>query len=106
MEITFNPLGKVMEIASHTGFEITYAFEDLVFSEHSIFIIQFDKENDTLLHLFFNIDCEISTAENIKQSLFKAAEQHEIKIEDSGKFRINAKTNSEEIDIEFINCKN
>jgi len=102
MEITFRPLGKIMLIAEATGLEITYAFEDLAFSEHSVFILQFDKEDENLIHLFINIECEESKNCEIREALIDAAQLQNMKIVYSGKFQLNPKTQSEEIDIEFI----
>jgi hypothetical protein len=102
MEVPFRPLGKVMEIASSTGLDITYAFDDLIFSEHSIFIIRFDKNIEDLIHLYINCDCEELTASRIKQTLLDEAKKQKLNLIDSGKFRLQQRINSEEIDIEFI----
>ena len=102
MEVPFRPLGKVMEIASATGLDITYAFDDLVFSEHSIFIIRFDKEQDDKLHLYFNRDCEEKTATEIKQKLVEKSNSQNIIISEGGKFMLKPKDESEEIEIEFL----
>jgi hypothetical protein len=106
MNIPFRPLGKVMELASSTGLEVTYAFDDLVFSEHSLFIIRFDKKNETLIHVYFNRDCEENTAKEIWQTLFNGALKQKLKINNSGKFQITPKIESEEMDIEFFEITN
>ena len=102
MEVPFRPLGKVMEIASSTGLDISYAFDDLIFSEHSIFIIRFDKIHEDLIHLYINCDCEELTASKISQTLLNEAKNHKLKLIHSGKFRLKQKIDSEEIDIEFF----
>lgn len=101
MEISFRPLGKVMEIVATARLEITYAFDDLVFAEHSVFIIRFDKENEKYLYLYFNIECERDTVTKLKQTLLDASVSHGFSLFDSGVFRLHPKTGQEEIDIEF-----
>ena len=102
MEVPFRPLGKVMEIASSTGLEITYAFDDLFFSEHSVFVIRFDKEKEDKLNLYFNQQCEKKTANAIKQKLFEAAAQQKVQLLEIGKFNLKPIEGKEEIEIEFF----
>lgn len=102
MEITFRPLGKVMEIASSTGLEITYAFDDLVFSEHSIFVIRFDKEHEDIVYLYFNVDCEEEIARELYKTLKDASDKHQLKLYEMGTFNLQPNDEVEEIEIEFF----
>lgn len=103
MEITFKPLGKVMKLASEAGFDVTYAFDDLVFSEHSLFIIRFDSENNERLYLYFNADCDSNTEKEVKKILINASVDENLHMTYAGKFKLSQKDKTEEIDIEFLN---
>jgi hypothetical protein len=102
MEIPFRPLGKIMTVVSSVGLEITYAFDDLVFSENSIFIIHFDEEIEDQIRKYFNIDCDENIAKEINKSLLYAASLQKLKLQNSGKFELMPKPESEKIDIKFF----
>jgi hypothetical protein len=102
MEVQFKPLGKVMSMAAATGLEITYAFDDLVFSEHAFFIIRFDKVHDNVLHLYFNIESDQQKADEIADKLAVMAQQENFELKLSGKFSVNQIFGTEEIEVKFI----
>jgi hypothetical protein len=84
------------------GLDIAYAYEDLVFSEHGIFILQFSKESSSQVTCWFNKDClETNKAEMVKL-LSKSATLNGLKIIPKGKFEMKQKEGSDEIDIQFI----
>ena len=58
------PLGKITALLADLGLEVTYAYDDLVFVQHSAFLLQFtDKRN--LLKLYTNSACDPKEANNI-----------------------------------------
>ncbi|VBB44705.1 conserved hypothetical protein [uncultured Paludibacter sp.] len=82
--------------------DISYAYDDLIFSEHGLFIIQFVKENKNKLYCWFNT----TTTNDFKKSTFTALETtcnlNKMIIEYKGDFEISQKENGEELDIKFI----
>jgi hypothetical protein len=100
--MNYRPLGITKEIVSTTGLEVTYAYDDLVFVEHSPFLIQFDDETPTNLKLFFNIDCEADAAKRLEEQLTTAARAKEYTILNSGKFTMVQKEGAEEFDVRFF----
>ena len=100
--MAFRPLGIAKEIIQTTGLNVTYTYDDLVFIEHSPFIIQFDDKNKKNLILFFNVDCEEKAAEKIEKQLNAAAEEREFTITKGGEFEMSQKKGSDEIEIKFL----
>lgn len=50
--MTRRPLGTVTEIIESAGMEVSYAYEDLVFLEHSGFLLEFtNRKNEVLIHI-------------------------------------------------------
>lgn len=102
MNISFRPLGKVRDIVLSTGLDISYAYEDLVFSDHSLFILRFDQEKEDTLHLYFNADCNPTEAAVMENRLVKAGHIGEFNINHAGSFKISQKGEKEELQIEFL----
>lgn len=96
------PLGIAKEIIQATGLDVTYTYDDLVFIEHSPFIIQFNDKNPKNLKLFFNRECEEDAARKIEEQLNNAAAEREFSITLSGEFEMKQKKGSDEIEIKFI----
>ena len=83
------------------GLDIAYAFEDLVFSEHGIFILQFVGESSQNLFCWFNKDCFENDRKTMFASLMKSAQLNGFELTYKGKFSMIQKENSEEIDLHF-----
>ena len=83
------------------GLDIAYAFEDLVFSEHGIFILQFVGESSQNLFCWFNKDCYEAEREKIFDSLMKSAVLNGFELNYKGDYSMTQKENSEEIDLKF-----
>ncbi len=57
-EVFFFDLEKVRYIIKDaTGLDVSYAYEDLVFSDDAVFIVQFHKINKHSLFCWFNTEC-------------------------------------------------
>ncbi|MDD3078364.1 MAG: hypothetical protein PHH37_04550 [Paludibacter sp.] len=82
--------------------DIAYAYDDLVFSEHGIFIVQFVKNNPNELYCWFNAESPEKSVKPIFDSLKTTCDLNKVKITYMGRFEMNQKENSEEIDIRFI----
>lgn len=84
------------------GLDIAYAYEDLVFSEHGLFIIQFDEQSEKIMNCWFNKDCIETDQINLINSLVNTAKLNQIEITYKGKFEMIQKDNEEKIDIHFL----
>lgn len=100
--MNLRPLGTAKEIINTTGLDVTYAYDDLVFVEHSPFLIQFDDDNPKNLKLYFNLDCEADAAEKLEAQLTIAATAKDFTIQKSGKFTLKQKEASEEFEVKFF----
>lgn len=101
MTIPVMPLGKIRDIVQSTGLDISYAYEDLVFSDHSLFILRFDTEKPEKLYLYFNQDCNPEEAELFGKILVLAAKTEGFAIVNSGLFSVEQFGEKEEIQIKF-----
>lgn len=65
------PLGKITAILADLGLEVTYAYDDLVFVQHSAFLLLFtDKPN--VLKLFTNSECDPFEANSVATNIVLA----------------------------------
>jgi hypothetical protein len=102
MTITFRPLGKVRDIFQATGLDINYAYDDLVFSENSVFIIRFDIVKSEGLHLYFNVDCDEGESKRIKKCICDACKTSEFEILGFGQFTVKQIDGKEELELKFL----
>ena len=102
MKIPLRPLGKVREIVQSCGLDISYAYDDLIFSDHSVFILQFNDNQEDVLSLYFNSDCNLSEAKELESKLTIAAKIGGFRIKHEGSFKISQNEEAEELRIEFI----
>lgn len=84
-----------------SGLDIAYAYEDLVFSEHGIFIFQFDATHEDTFSCWFNKDCTENDRVSMLHSLIKSAILNKMKIIYKGKFELIQK-DDEQISVNFI----
>jgi len=102
-ELKLYPLDKVRFILKDACMlDVAYAFDDLVFAEHGLFIIQFADKSGQQLNCWFNI--EIIETEEIRlfDSLAKTASLNDTKLTYKGHFSLKQRNKSEKIDIEFV----
>lgn len=101
MTVSLRPLGKVSNIIQSTGLEMSYAYDDLVFSDNLVFIVRFDNMRETDLHVYFNVDCATDEKSKIEQQLIHAAKIEKCRICDFGSFSIEQLDDKEELKINF-----
>lgn len=96
----FKNLDKVKFLVNDaTGLEIMYAYDDLVFSEHGVFIIQFDKENENNYICYFHKDCDPKEQSSLLEKLTKSCKLNNCTLKFEGNFVYNQK--GEEVEIIF-----
>jgi hypothetical protein len=104
-KIEFYELEKVKFIVKDAcGIDIAYAYEDLVFSEHGLFIIQF-QSNTKELGCWFNKECIETSKVTMFNSLAKSATLNGMEMKYKGKFDMSQKEGKDEIDIQFKEAK-
>lgn len=101
-EVVYYQLEKVRFIIKDaTELDIAYAYDDLVFSEHGLFIIQFNKKSEDVLSCWFNKDCEDDARFKLFKSLTSTAKLNNLKINYSGKFEMIQKEGEDQISLKF-----
>lgn len=102
MNTTLNPLGKVLALIEASNYTVAYAYDDLVFSDHSLFIFRFDDSNKHKLSLYINTECDQNEAENITLKLIRNGNLVGIDITITGTFNVIQVEDKEELEITFL----
>ena len=98
--IKFRDLEKVREIIDQaTGLEVSYAYDDLVFSEHAAFLIQFDDSDEKNLFCYFHEDFDEKEKQHFEKDLVKAGKNRGCRVTFTGDFSLVQK--GEEVEIHF-----
>lgn len=100
-KIKMRPLGTVRELVEIGGYEITYFYDDLVFGDNNMFILQFDDNSENRLYLHINETCEEGPATKLQADITKAGDKVGFQIVYKGKYSITQKEENEELDITF-----
>lgn len=102
-QVEFYELEKVRFIIKDgCGLDVAYAYDDLVFSEHGIFVLQYADNNGKSMYCWFNKDCNENNRVSLFKSLTNSANLNNMKIEYKGHFEMIQKDNEEQIDIQFF----
>lgn len=105
-QVGFYELEKVRFIIKDgSGLDVAYAYEDLVISEHGIFIMQFADKTSKSMYCWFNKDCNDNERFSLFKSLTTSAQLNKMKLEYKGKFEMVQQDGEEKIDIRFIEQK-
>ena len=99
-ELIEKPLGKITAILADLGLEVTYAYDDLVFVQHSAFLLQF-TDNPAALKLFTNTECVPEEAATAEKQIIGAHAAAGFSVVPSGQYAISANAD-ETIDLRFI----
>ena len=81
------PLGKITAILADLGLEVTYAYDDLVFVQHSAFLLQFTDE-PKILKLFTNSECDQVDANAAASSIVLAFDKDGFIANPSGRYTL------------------
>lgn len=103
IESELYPLEKVRFIIKDAcGIEIAYAYDNLVFAEHGLFIVQFLDTTGDNLACWFNSEMQDIHQVKLMDSHIKTASLNKITLSYKGRFKMQQKAGTEEIDIEFV----
>ncbi len=86
-EVIARPLGKITAILADCGFEVTYAYDDLVFIEHSAFMLQF-TDDPTAMKIFRHVDCEPEAGGEAEKTILEEHAKHGFTVLPSGNYSI------------------
>ena len=100
MHVVEKPLGKITAILADLGLEVTYAYDDLVFVQHSAFLLQFTDKPKSL-KLYINTECEKEVAEEVGKKIIDGHAEKAFSVMTAGKFTIT-ENDDETINIEFV----
>jgi hypothetical protein len=95
-----SPLGLVMNIVQSMGLDVTYAYDDLVFVDHNAFLLQMDKDPQTLI-LYFNRDSDAALRPRLTEEITHYAREHNLQVQEKGLFAIE-QAPGEELKVTFF----
>ena len=99
--MNYRDLEAVRQIVDQaTGLELTYAYEDLVFPDNGVFIIQFDDKNNDNLFCHFQKGCNPKDRRNIFANLANECGKKKCLIVDKGDYTLEQQ--DENIQIKFL----
>lgn len=99
--IKFRDIDKVKFIVHDaTGLDIMYAYDDMVFPEHGVFLIRFSEEDPAVIFCHFHEDCPDNEKTPIFSSLKISSELNGYKIIEGNQYKLSPK-NESEIEIKF-----
>lgn len=104
-EFKMRALGIAMEIIEKTDLQVTYNYDDLIFVDKNMFIIQFDDNKDKNLKLHFNNDITTDVEKIILKKLETAAKEFNYTITQEGYYLMDGSEDEEKIQLNFIKEK-
>ncbi|MGD9946932.1 MAG: hypothetical protein AB7U29_00475 [Desulfobulbus sp.] len=100
MALAYRPLGVVKQLLEEIGIEITYAYEDLVFIQHSPILLQFGKKGEELFS-YTNVDAVGEEASQIFAAIQAKVSGEGITLMHRGRYRLS-EAEGENLSLEFI----
>lgn len=82
------------------GLELTHCFEDLVFVQHSAFLLRMEERGEDI-SLFFNTEAEEDRQQEIAAALISAGQTQQLKITERGTFSLTPNEEDESLDLTF-----
>lgn len=96
------PFDLVKEMMNVCGVDISYFYDDLIFSDHSMFIIQFVDKSPELLKLYINRDMDHGKQVDMKDYLFREAEKRGFIMMDEGRYYLTDNPETQEVSIHYV----
>lgn len=97
-----HPLGFVKQGLAEIGHELSYVYEDLVFPDHTAYLIQFGKENYEL-NIYLNGECNGEEEAALTEELTTVmAGSIGFSLNFAGHFSLESDEASEEMNISFF----
>lgn len=96
------PLFLVDALAKGVGEEVTYVYDDLVFISHSEVLVQFAETPKDALYLFIHSEIEEESFVAMKAKYEIVAKGQGTMLIFKGRFTMDSKEGTEEIDLKFF----
>ncbi|MFI1772767.1 hypothetical protein [Thalassobellus citreus] len=97
----YRDLEKVRGIIEDaTSLEVSYAYDDLVFPDHTAFIIQFDDTKTTRFFCYFHKDCNLKDKKELEEKLKSASLKQKCDLIVKGDFYLEQE--NEQVNIHFL----
>ncbi len=93
------PLGKITALLADLKLEVTYAYDDLVFVQHSAFLLQF-TDDPNKLKLFSNTECDPKEAQETVTDVVTEFGKAGLVVLPAGRYKLTPNEN-ETLNIEF-----
>ena len=95
------PLGIIKEMLNGIGFEITYAYDDLIFIENNDFLLQMGKTGEDVL-LYFHMDSTPEKRVDITNLLKECGRQYRFMVDRKGTYSVVQNTRGENLELRFF----
>ena len=95
------PLGIIKEMLNGIGFEVTYAYDDLIFIEHNAFLLQMGKSGEDV-RLYFNTDSTMDKRVDITNLLKECGRQYRFLVDRKGTYTVVQNEHHEDFQIQFF----
>ncbi len=82
------PLGKITAILADLGLEVTYAYDDLVFVQHSAFLLRF-AHDPAEVDLFCHADCNELEADMAVEEIVRSGRAEGFVIRPRGTYTLS-----------------
>jgi hypothetical protein len=95
------PLGIIKEMLDGIGFEITYAYDDLIFIEHNAFLLQMGKSGEDV-RLYFHTDSSLEKRADITNLLKECGRQYRFLVDRKGTYTVLQNRHQENLQLQFF----
>jgi uncharacterized protein (DUF342 family) len=89
-------------IQDATGLDIMYAYENIVFAEHGIYLIEVDMDDKNKLNCYFNVDFESDKRLLFLEKLMLTASLNGMVIVNRGTFEMKQNPEGETFSLSFF----
>lgn len=101
-DIIFRDIEKIKFIIKDaTALDVMYAYEDLFFAEHGIFLIQTSNDKPNTLFCYFNIECSQENKLALLEKLMISSGLNGIELLHKGTFELKQKKGDETFSLIF-----
>lgn len=94
-------IGPILDLIQLAGYDVTYVYEDLLFINHSDFLVQFSPETPQGFNVIFHAESEPHVRKEIQEKLLQSAQKFSLRLNFEGFFNLKPKPESNEMDILF-----
>ena len=99
MTVPYKPLSRIQKTIESLGLSITYAYDDLVFTEHNAFVLQMGEKGE-IVSLFLNNELDEQARPETIKKVTEAGAKQELLITHQGHYSLKDGT-GENIQINF-----